>query len=162
MKVRLILACLLLLGTLGPIGSGLSFAASSEASAVSEVWELEEAYWRYVKAGDVENYATLWHEDFIGWPCDQPHPMRKDSVGAWVKRVDDEDLRVAYALTREGAQQFDDIVVVHYQFTMESTHPDGRVEGVGVRKKITHTWLRVGSTWQIIGGMCGPLGEQGG
>ena len=84
MKVRLILACLLLLGTLGPIGSGLSFAASSEASGVSEVWELEEAYWRYVKAGDVENYATLWHEDFIGWPCDQPHPMRKDSVGAWV------------------------------------------------------------------------------
>ena len=64
--------------------------------------------------------------------------------------------------SREGAADSDDIVVAHFHFTMESTHPEGPVEGVGARKKITHTWLRVGSTWQIIGGMCGPLGEQGG
>jgi Domain of unknown function (DUF4440) len=158
---RYVLAGLLLAGTMAPIASGRSVAASTEPPGVSEVWALEEAYWRYVKAGDVENYVTLWHADFIGWPCDQPHPMRKDSVGAWVKKVRDEDLAVTYALTREGAQDFDGIVVVHYQFTMESTYPDGRVEGVGVRKKITHTWLRVGSTWQIIGGMCGPLEQPG-
>lgn len=161
MTNRIMLACLFLLGSLGAIGPGPSRAASPAAGGISEVWALEEAYWRYVKAGDVERYLTLWHEDFVGWPCDQPHPMRKESVGAWVQRVRDEGLRVEYALTREGAQQFDDIVVVHYQFTMASTHPDGRVEGVGVRKKITHTWLRVGSTWQIIGGMCGALGEPG-
>jgi len=81
---RIVLACLLLLCTTGPVGPGPAYAAASEAAGISEVWALEEAYWRYLKAGDVENYVTLWHEDFIGWPCDQPHPLRKQSVGARV------------------------------------------------------------------------------
>ena len=33
------------------------------------VWQMEETYWRYVQAGDVERYVTLWHDRFVGWPC---------------------------------------------------------------------------------------------
>ena len=37
---------------------------------------------------------------------------------------------------------------------------DGHVEGLGRHYKITHTWMKVGDTWQIIGGMCGDLSGQ--
>ena len=60
-------------------------------------------------------------------------------------------------LTREGAQDFGDVVVVHYSFTRVDTYPDGKVEGLGVVRKITHTWMKVGPDWLIIGGMCGDL-----
>jgi len=52
-------------------------------------------------------------------------------------------------------------VVVHYRSTMVSTYPDGRVEGRGQMSKFTHTWMKVGGSWQIIGGMCGRLTQRG-
>lgn len=161
MTPRAIIASLLLAGSLGPVVPSIASAAVPESPGVADVWAREDAYWRYVKAGDVENYVTLWHPDFIGWPCDQPHPMGKASIGDWVRKVRDEKLAVEYSLTHEGAQAFDDVVVVHYSFTMVSTFPDGRIEGAGIEKKITHTWRKVGGDWLIIGGMCGPLERAG-
>lgn len=132
-------------------------APESESASVSQVWRLEDDYWRFVAAGDVENYVALWHDKFIGWPCGQDHPKRKISVGAWVQEVRDKRIQVAARLTREGAEDFGNVVVVHYRFTRVDTFPDGRIEGKGKQSKITHTWMRVGDTWLIIGGMCGTL-----
>jgi hypothetical protein len=46
----------------------LTAAAFAQDSARDEaqVWNLEKAYWEYVKANDLEKYRTLWHEDFLG------------------------------------------------------------------------------------------------
>jgi ketosteroid isomerase-like protein len=159
MDSRSIAAVMLLWSAVLSGGWAGARATAAEPAGVSEVWALEDAYWRYLKAGDVESYVTLWHPDFIGWPCDQPRPLRKASIGDRVRKVRDEKIAVVATLTREGAQAFGDIVVVHYGFTNVSTYPDGRVEGAGVERKITHTWMRVGDTWQIIGGMCGNIGE---
>ena len=51
------------------VGSSLSAAAADFTPEEQAVWQMEEAYWRYVQAGDVEQYVTLWHERFVGWPC---------------------------------------------------------------------------------------------
>lgn len=128
-----------------------------ENQSLSEVWSREADYWRFVKAGDVDSYVSLWHEGFIGWPCGQEHPKRKAAIGAWVQEVRDKRIKVAADFTQEGAEDFGNVVVVHYRFTRVDTYPDGRVEGRGKRSKITHTWMKVGNTWQIIGGMCGTL-----
>jgi hypothetical protein len=151
--------CVLAVSFVAMIGIPWPTPAAAESQNVSEVWAREDDYWRFVKAGDVENYVTLWHEKFIGWPCDQDHPMRKSSIGGWVREIRDKKIAVTSVLTREGAEDFGAVVVVHYRFTKEDTYPDGRVEGRGRESKITHTWMRVGSTWQIIGGMCGSLGQ---
>jgi hypothetical protein len=149
--------CVRAVGVVALIGFHWAMAASAESQAVSEVWAREDDYWRFVKAGDVESYMTLWHEKFIGWPCDQDHPMRKSSIGGWVREIRDKKIKVTSVLTREGAEDFGDVVVVHYRFTRVDAYPDGRVEGRGRESKITHTWMRVGSAWQIVGGMCGGL-----
>lgn len=128
-----------------------------ESKSVSQVWGREDDYWRFVAAGDVERYVALWHDKFIGWPCGQDHPRRKASIGAWVQEIRDKHIQVAVNLTREGAEDFGNVVVVHYRFTRVDTFPDGTVEGKGKESKITHTWMRVGRSWLIIGGMCGTL-----
>jgi len=132
-------------------------AYANDAPNVAQVWSLEDSYWRFVKAGDVENYRTLWHENFIGWPCHEDRPVGKAAIGNWVQEIHAKRISFDSSLTREGAQDFGNIVVVHYRVTMVSRYPDGHVEGAGQESKITHTWMRVGGTWQIIGGMCGRL-----
>ena len=47
---------------------GLATAAFARDSTndAAQVWNLEKAYWEYVKANDLEKYRALWHEDFVG------------------------------------------------------------------------------------------------
>jgi hypothetical protein len=162
----MIRAWLAILAAAVPLTATGSAPAADEASPaaserVAQVWQREDDYWRYVAAGDVERYVALWDERFIGWPCGQPHPLRKTNIGDWVRKVRDEHIRVDAHLTHEGAQDFGDVVVVHYRFTRVDTYPDGRVEGQGVERKITHTWMKVGDDWLIVGGMCGDLAVDG-
>jgi hypothetical protein len=44
------------------------------ASEETQIWNLETAYWDYVKANDLEKHRALWHEDFVGWPLFSPPP----------------------------------------------------------------------------------------
>jgi hypothetical protein len=132
-------------------------APAAESAGIAQVWQRESDYWRYVAAGDVENYVKLWDDRFIGWPCGQPHPLRKSGIGDWVRKIRDQHIRVDVNLMHEGAQDFGNVVVVHYSFTRVDTYPDGRVDGTGEVSKITHTWMKVGQDWLIIGGMCGEL-----
>lgn len=136
---------------------GRTAPAPVAANSILQVWEREAAYWRYVKAGNVDDYVALWHDRFIGWPCGRDHPKRKASIGDWVREVRDKHISVAVNLTQEGAEDFGNVVVVHYRFTRVDTYPDGKIEGQGKLSKITHTWMKQGGTWLIVGGMCGTL-----
>jgi hypothetical protein len=136
--------------------------AAAQNQSIAAVWAREDEYWRYVKAGDDKKYETLWHEKFIGWPCDQAHPARKANIGDWVRKIREEKITVTAELTREGAEDFRNVVVVHYAVHRVDTYADGKTRqgpfsGPTGWSKITHTWMKVGETWQIIGGMCGPL-----
>jgi hypothetical protein len=143
-----------------PAPDAVAKTPAAAASAIEEVWRREADYWRFVKSGDDESYVKLWHERFIGWPCGAEHPKRKAGIGAWVREVKDKRLKVEVDMTREAAEQFGDTVVVHYRFTRVDTYPDGHVEGKGVVSKITHTWMKTGGEWLIVGGMCGPVEDK--
>jgi len=125
------------------------------SASVQEVWSREDELGRYEEAGALEAYTSLFHDKFIGWPCDSAHPRRKSGVGRWVERVRDEHIHQTSNVTREGAEEFGDTVIVHYRFSGIYTYADGQTEREVV--KITHTWMRTGTTWQIVGGMCAPL-----
>lgn len=72
----------------------LGLVTSSVLAQRDEVWTMEENYWRFVKAGDVEKYLTLWHDDFVGWPCGALQPSRKMNIGDWVREIRDEEVQV--------------------------------------------------------------------
>ncbi len=124
---------------------------------VDDVWAMEESYWRFAKAGDVDGYLSLWHEDFVGWSCRALQPERKDTIAGWVGVIRDERLDLNYELHREAIQYFGDLAVVHYKTPIDRSYPDGRILYAGELWKFTHTWMRVGDQWQIIGGMCGKI-----
>lgn len=118
------------------------------------MWSMEEKYWQYVQAGDVDQYLTLWHDKFVGWPCSAAHPSRKSNIGDWVKAIRNEGVQVTYELRREAMQAFGDVAVVHYSTPLVRRWPDGRVTGDGRLLKFTHTWRKSGDKRRIIAGMC--------
>src|SRR5438132_13359074 len=58
--------------------------AQDSANEETQVWNLEKAYWDYVKTNDLEKYRALWHEDLLGWPFVSSAPVRKDHITEWI------------------------------------------------------------------------------
>ena len=131
--------------------SALAIDLNDEQAAV---WQMEEAYWRYVSSVDVDAYVALWHDDFVGWPCFSWKPTGKANIGGWVKEIRDNNLTLTYEHPPEAVQLFGKVAVVHYAAEYVYDYGDGTRKGEGDWRKFTHTWMKVGENWQIIGGMC--------
>ena len=141
----------------------LTTAAFAQNSAKDEaqVWNLEKAYWEYVKANDLEKYRALWHEDFVGWPFISSAPVRKDHITDWITANTSKGVKLqSFSIEELAIRVTGDVAINHYRIKMAWTGPqpaDARTDTL----RITHTWLRTGDTWQIIGGMSAPVNSDG-
>ena len=126
-----------------------------------QVWNLEKAYWEYVKTNDLEKYRALWHENFLGWPLISSTPVRKDHITDWITANTSKGLKLqSYAIEQLAIQITGDVAINHYRIKANWVNN----EGAEVRTdalRITHTWIRNHDTWQILGGMSAPVNERG-
>ena len=136
----------------------LSTSAWADGAADEEaVWQLEEAYWLYVRNNDLANYRILWDERFVGWPGFSDKPVGKERIGTWIAPLHANPAETYdFELTRHAVRSFGDVVVVHYlvQDFMRSAE-SGEIIRQRDTYRITHTWQKNGDTWKIITGMSG-------
>jgi ketosteroid isomerase-like protein len=139
----------------------LTAAAFAQDSARDEaqVWNLEKAYWEYVKANDLQKYRALWHEDFLGWPYVSSAPTGKDHITDWITANTSKGVKLqSYSIEQLAIRVTVDIAINHYRIKANWANNEGvRTEAL----RITHTWIRKHGTWQIIGGMSAPVNEKG-
>ena len=134
---------------------------ASPAGTEAQIWNLEKAYWEYVKDNDLEKYRALWHEDFVGWPYSSSTPQRKNHITDWITRNTSKGVKLqSYAIEELAVQLTGDIAINHYRVKMVWAGPDPTGSNTEVLR-ITHTWLRAGNTFQIIGGMSAPVNKEG-
>ena len=140
--------------------TAIAFGQKS-AKDEAQVWELEKAYWDYVKANDLEKYRALWHENFIGWPFVSPTPVRKDHITDWITANTFKGISLqSYSIEQLAIQVTDDIATNYYRINATWANGGG-AEHRTDRFRITHTWIRTHGTWQIIGGMSSPVDATG-
>src|SRR6266576_5987545 len=137
----------------------LATAAFGQEAAKDEaqVWNLEKAYWEYVKANDLEKYRALWHEDFVGWPLVSASPVRKDHITDWITANTSKGVRLqSYSIEELAIRVTGDIAIDHYRvkFVWAGSRPS---DSETQTSRITHTWTRTHGTWQILGGMSAPV-----
>lgn len=134
----------------------LAHSTHAPASADEEtVWKQERAYWRYVEANDLAAYRSLWHESFLGWPSVSATPVHKDHITDWITSETSKGLKFkSIAFKPAGMQKTGDVIVAFYWITSAWVDKDGH--GATDTSRITHTWLKNGNSWQIIGGMSMP------
>ena len=141
----------------------LTAAAFAQDSARDEaqVWNLEKAYWEYVKANDLEKYRTLWHKDFLGWPYVSSAPTRKDHITDWITANTSKGVKLqSYTIEQLAVRVTGDIAINHYRIKANwATGAAAKVRTDAMR--ITHTWIRTNGTWQILGGMSAPVSDKG-
>ena len=141
----------------------LTAAALAQDSARDEtqIWNLEKAYWEYVKANDLEKYRALWHEDFVGWPLISSAPVRKDHITDWITANTSKGVKLqSFSIEQLAIRVTSDVAINHYRIKMAwtgSQPADARTDTL----RITHTWIRANGTWQIIGGMSAPVNSDG-
>jgi hypothetical protein len=124
---------------------------------VSAVWAREDEYWRDVKAGDAEHYETLWHEQFVGWPCDEEHPLRKTAIGDWVRKVRDKHLASRWSSRTKARRNSATSSWCTTRSRASTPYPDGHAEGQGKRRKITPHLDEGREGVADHRGMCGEL-----
>jgi hypothetical protein len=122
------------------------------------VWNLEHRYWDYVKALDLVSYRALWHPNFVGWPFVSATPQRKDHITDWIATYSSRGLHLkSFDLKQADSQKTENIVVVHYWLTADWVDKDDH--DTMQRSRVTHTWIRSGKGWQIVGGMSSAEAE---
>ena len=135
--------------------------AQDSARDETQVWNLEKAYWEYVKANDVEKYRALWRDDFVAWPPLSSAPVRKDHLTDWLTENISKGIKLqSFAIEQLAIQVIRDTAIVHYRIKMVWAGP-GPTESNTEFLRVTHTWIRTHGAWQIIGGMGAPVNAEG-
>jgi len=140
----------LLAGILLISSTGRIQAQGSDAEQT--LWNLEHQYWRYVEGNDLQNYLGLWHKDFLGWPSMSAAPVGKDHITDWITSQTSKGLAFKTLDFKPAAIQVTgDVAVTCYWITYKWSEKDGN--GTTRTLRVTHTWLKDGKDWLIIGGM---------
>ncbi|HXZ78998.1 MAG TPA: nuclear transport factor 2 family protein [Terriglobales bacterium] len=130
-------------------------SAQQQSPDEQAVWKLEQAYWNYVKALDLDSYRNLWHPNFLGWPLSSSKPVKKDHITDWISLYTAKGLRLkSFTLTPAASQAVENLIITHYWLT--SLWADNLGHGEPQTLRITHTWIRTSGGWQIVAGMSAP------
>src|SRR5438046_7509965 len=98
--------------------SAAAFAEGSD-NEQAQIWNLEKAYWEYVKASDLEKYRALWHEDFLGWPYVSSAPTGKDHITDWITANTSKGVNLqSYSIEQLTIRVTGDIAINHYRIKM--------------------------------------------
>jgi ketosteroid isomerase-like protein len=142
-----------------PLMTTFSLHAQEMSAQDQGVWHMEEMYWKYVQTGDADDYMKLWHQNVLGWPRDWDSPGGRDRLEK-VARAKMAESRVAKSeFLSKVVRVTGNIGITQYAVKAERVGKGGKMEIFTSR--ITHTWLKTGDTWQIIGGMSAPLEPSG-
>ncbi len=117
-----------------------------------EIWSLEHAYWRYAQDNNLQAYLGLWHKDFLGWPLSNAAPVRKDHITDWLTSQTSKGIKFREVELKPASMQMNgNVAVVYYWDKYKWLDKNGKeIPGTS---RITHTWLKDGNDWRIIGGM---------
>jgi ketosteroid isomerase-like protein len=135
--------------------------AQDSAKQEAQVWNLEKAYWEYVKTNDLAKYRALWHEDFLGWPFVSSAPVRKDHITDWITANTSKGVKLqSYSIEQLAIHVTGNVAIDHYRIKAKwANNEETEVRTDAFR--ITHTWIRTNGEWQIIGGMSAPVNPEG-
>src|SRR5207244_9606700 len=100
--------------------------AQDSVNQEAQVWNLEKAYWEYVKTNDLEKYRALWHEDFVGWPLVSSAPVRKDHITDWITSNTSKGVKLqSYSIEQLVIQVTGDVAIDHYRIKATWANREG-------------------------------------
>jgi len=155
-KQTVLLLCVIggLLGGLATV-SPVAVAQSSPSGDEQALWTLEHTYWLDVRNNDLPAYLGLWHKDLLAWPSFNTAPVHKDHITDWITSQTSQGLKLQTIEFRPGAVQVTGNIALA-DYWMVYKWVDAAGNGAAHTLRITHTWMRDGKDWHLLGGMSMP------
>ena len=129
--------------------------AAGDAAAEKAVWAMEETYWKTLESSDLQGYVSLWHKDFLGWPRDRDLPVGKDGIEEGTRKKMAAGKVARHEILSKSVRIVGGVGITQYAVKVFRVENGG--DTLRFTSRVTHTWLKTGKTWQIIGGMSAPI-----
>jgi hypothetical protein len=127
-------------------------AVGQESAGVEEqIWALEEAYISAFENAKHDQIISMLHTGFLGWPRESVRPSEKSDVALFLSENYPEPLGYRFELDRAGIRVSGNVAITHYLVVIRAK--DEIRSGPSQTIRLTHTWIKAGADWQILGGM---------
>jgi ketosteroid isomerase-like protein len=116
-----------------------------------QIWALEEAYLAYHRDASHPRILSMWHDQFLGWPDLEPQPADKKAAARRLERLYPKPASWTFTIEPAGIQVAGNVAVNYYtvHFLKKTEAGEEQKES----RRVTHTWVKDGSGWRILGGM---------
>ncbi len=116
-----------------------------------KIWAQEEAYFTHFYKAEYEDMLALVHDQFLGWPGGQSQPIGKEESSRFMKQAVPKPTNCKITIERAGIRVLGSVALTQY-----TIHVNCR-DSAGIAKiqssVITHTWVKEGADWKLLGGM---------
>ena len=117
----------------------------------NQIWALEEAYISSYKSAEHTNILALLHDQFLGWPDPEERPTTKKKVAGFLQDKYPTPADWDFVIDQAGIQIHGNVAITQYVLVLTGKDEEGTIKIKTTR--ITHTWVKEGSEWKILGGM---------
>ncbi len=155
MKNTLLLATIILIFIF--FSSSKAYSATPDTNnrrntAEEEIWVLEEAYFTNLYKANYVGVLGVVHDQFLGWPgATVPQPITKEESARFMRQLISKPTSCTLKIERAGIRLLADVALTQYTLHVNC------VDTAGVTKtqisRITHTWVKEGVCWKLLGGM---------
>ena len=145
----ILLACIFIISI--PVCSAQPDTIKLKDSAEEKIWILEEAYFANLYKADYIGVLALVSEQFLGWPGGLPKPIDKAESSRFMQQMMPKPSKCSFRIEREGIRLLGAIALTQYLIYVDCPDSSGIHKKTSAR--ITHTWVKEGLRWKLLGGM---------
>jgi len=116
-----------------------------------EIWALEEAYFANLYKANYEGVLALVHSQFLGWPGAVPQPLDREESARFMKEIVPKPTSCTFEIEQAGLRVRGEVTLTQYIIHVNCTDTAGVTKTQSSR--ITHTWVKEGAGWKLLGGM---------
>ena len=115
-----------------------------------KIWSLEEAYFSNLYKANYEGVLALVHDQFLGWPGGLPQPIGREESARFKKQLIPKPTSCKISIERAGIRLQGTVALTHYTLHVNCSDAAGVTKTQSSR--ITHTWVKEGGNWKLLGG----------
>ena len=116
-----------------------------------EIWALEEAYFANLYKANYEGVFAIVHSQFLGWPGAVPQPIDREESARFMRQLVPKPTSCTCKIERAGIRLLGEVALTQYIIHVRCRDTAGLAKTQSSR--ITHTWLKEGARWKLLGGM---------
>jgi hypothetical protein len=115
------------------------------------IWAQEQSYFVNLYKANYAEVVALYDEQFLGWPNGLKQPIGLEESSRFMKQLIPNPTSCTIRIDRAGIRLTGTTALTQYTLYVDCKDPSGVI--TTKTSRITHTWIKKGKAWKLLGGM---------